>query len=201
MNEWLTVITSSPGPIPAAISAQCKAVVPLDTETAWGAPTHAANSRSKASASGPWVIHPDSITRRTAAISGSPSIGRATGMRNGSFIRVICSPSGVQRTARPAAAVAIRWSNDYVSGGRRRTCDLSCAEARARSHGCGRHDVRDTSGQAGRRRAASPAIRPIASSASGAGAGTCASSGTPTICQVWNSSQVSVVWTSRVYST
>ena len=48
MNEWLTVITSSPGPTPTASRARCSAVVQLETAQACGAPTAAANSRSNA---------------------------------------------------------------------------------------------------------------------------------------------------------
>ena len=54
MNEWLTVMTSSPGPTPTASSARCSAVVQFDTAQACGAPTNAANSRSNAATSGPW---------------------------------------------------------------------------------------------------------------------------------------------------
>ena len=39
MNEWLTVMTSSPGPTPSASSARCSAVVQFDTAQACGAPT------------------------------------------------------------------------------------------------------------------------------------------------------------------
>ena len=59
MNEWLAVITSSPGPTPTASSARCSAVVQLLTAQAWSAPTKAANSCSKAATSGPCVTQPE----------------------------------------------------------------------------------------------------------------------------------------------
>src|SRR4051812_23763912 len=80
MNEWLTVITSSPAPTPTARSARCSAVVQFDTAHANGAPTNVANSRSKAATSGPWVSQPVDSGRRTASISADPSEGRATGI-------------------------------------------------------------------------------------------------------------------------
>ncbi len=40
MKEWLTVMTSSPGPTPTASSARCSAVVQFDTAQACGAPTN-----------------------------------------------------------------------------------------------------------------------------------------------------------------
>src|ERR1044072_2728355 len=80
MNEWLTVITSSPGPTPHAARARCNAVVQLDTAHAWAAPTAAANSLSNAATSGPCVTQPDRIARRAAAASRSSSHGRAIGI-------------------------------------------------------------------------------------------------------------------------
>ena len=80
MNEWLTVMTSSPGPTPAASSARCSAVVQLETAQACGAPTSAANSRSKAATSGPCVIQPLRIARRAASASASPITGLAIGI-------------------------------------------------------------------------------------------------------------------------
>src|SRR3954466_11383332 len=63
MNEWLTVITSSPAPTPTASSAKCSAVVQFDTAQACGAATCSANSRSNAATSGPWVTQPERMTR------------------------------------------------------------------------------------------------------------------------------------------
>src|SRR5690349_21756143 len=80
MNEWLTVMTSSPAPTPTARSARCSAVVQLETAQAYGAPTATANSRSNAATSGPCVTHPDKIARRAASASRSSSQGRATGI-------------------------------------------------------------------------------------------------------------------------
>src|SRR5579859_3040515 len=80
MKEWLTVITSSPGRTPTASSARWSAVVQLATAQACGAPTMAANSRSKAATSGPCVTHPLRIERRAASASRSSIQGRATGI-------------------------------------------------------------------------------------------------------------------------
>src|SRR5215510_4609823 len=80
MNEWLTVITSSSASTPTARSARCSAVVQFETAQANGAPTNAANSRSKAATSGPCVSHPDDRGRRMASNSACPSDGRATGI-------------------------------------------------------------------------------------------------------------------------
>ena len=73
-------MTSSPAPTPAAISARCSAVVPLETAHAWGAPTTPANSRSKASTSGPCVTQPERMARRAASTSRSSMTGLATGI-------------------------------------------------------------------------------------------------------------------------
>ena len=52
-NEYVGVMTSSPGPMPSAISATSSASVPDDTAIACSAPSSAASSRSSASTSGP----------------------------------------------------------------------------------------------------------------------------------------------------
>ncbi len=52
---WETVATPSPGPMPSAISPRVMASVPLATPRAKPAPVKAANSRSKASTSGPRI--------------------------------------------------------------------------------------------------------------------------------------------------
>ena len=71
-------ITSSPGPIPAAISARCRAVVhevgPARMH-AWRAANAASNLRTQ----GPWVSQPDLSTARTASSSSSPIMGLAIG--------------------------------------------------------------------------------------------------------------------------
>src|SRR5438270_12208068 len=53
INDIDTVITSSPGPIPAASSATCSALVPVFTATAYFTLCLAANSSSNATTSGP----------------------------------------------------------------------------------------------------------------------------------------------------
>src|SRR5205814_5426194 len=80
MNEWLTVMTSSPGPTPSAASATCRAVVQLDTAQAYEVRTASANSRSNAATSGPCVTHPERMARRAASASCSPIHGRAMGI-------------------------------------------------------------------------------------------------------------------------
>src|SRR3982750_2524195 len=80
MNEWLTVMTSSPAVTPATRSARCSAVVQFETAQACGAPTKAANSRSNAATSGPWVSQPEVSGPRTASISAWPRVGRAIGI-------------------------------------------------------------------------------------------------------------------------
>jgi hypothetical protein len=61
------VSTSSPGPMPRAISATSRASVPEDTPTAGGRPTNAPSSASRASTSGPMMKFWLSITRVMAA--------------------------------------------------------------------------------------------------------------------------------------
>src|SRR5437762_8003319 len=80
MNEWLTVMTSSPGPTPSAASATCRAVVQLDTAQACEVRTASANSRSNAATSGPCVTHPERMERRAASASASPRNGLAIGI-------------------------------------------------------------------------------------------------------------------------
>src|SRR3954468_7397557 len=80
INEWLAVMTSSPGEIFNAVKARCKAVVQLDTAHAKGALTSAANSRSKAATCGPCETQPDSTASRAASASSSSSTGIAIGI-------------------------------------------------------------------------------------------------------------------------
>ena len=82
------VITSSPGPIPLASSARCRADVPELTATAKRVPHSAANSASKASTSGPSTNAPLRITRATAASSsGARAACCARRSRNGIILR------------------------------------------------------------------------------------------------------------------
>src|SRR5207244_3058958 len=85
-KEWLTVMTSSPGPTPTASRARCSAVVQLETAQACGAPTKAANSSSNAATCGPCVTQPDRIASRAAAASSSPRLGRAIGIIAGGSV-------------------------------------------------------------------------------------------------------------------
>ena len=65
--------TSSPGPMPAASSPRCSALVPELTATQVWPPTMAANSSSKAATSCPWTRRPLRSTCITAAVSSSPT--------------------------------------------------------------------------------------------------------------------------------
>src|ERR1039457_6083277 len=86
------VITSSPGPIPAASNARCNALVPEFTPTASAAPQYPANSFSNAATSGPrlyWALRSRSgiifISRggRGVVSADLPSYGARTEVRNG----------------------------------------------------------------------------------------------------------------------
>src|ERR1041385_3791209 len=74
--------TSSPGPTPAATSARCNAVVPLEHETAYFASQNAANSVSNRSMYSPKT--PDTALSRIAlftnSISAAPTCGFDTGI-------------------------------------------------------------------------------------------------------------------------
>ena len=65
-NENVGVITSSPSPMPSAISATINASVPDDTAMACGTPMTAATSDSNRSTSGPIMNCCESQTRVTA---------------------------------------------------------------------------------------------------------------------------------------
>src|SRR5690606_34532313 len=68
--------TSSPGPTPHSLTAKCSAAVPDDRATACGAPTLAANSRSKASTCGPTgAIQLESKASRTKSNSAPSKWG------------------------------------------------------------------------------------------------------------------------------
>ena len=73
-NEYAVVMTSSPGPMPSAISASSTASVPEDTAMVCSMPSWAASSRSSASISGPmmncWLSQTRAMAARTSARSG-----------------------------------------------------------------------------------------------------------------------------------
>ena len=66
-NEYVLVMTSSPGPTPSAIRATSSASVPDETPMAWLTPIDAASSCSSASTSGPRMNRWLSQTRVMAA--------------------------------------------------------------------------------------------------------------------------------------
>ena len=70
-NVIALVITSSPGPSPAAWQAACSAAVPDENATAYGAPHAAAHASSNAATAGPWVSQSPRSTSTTAAMSSS----------------------------------------------------------------------------------------------------------------------------------
>ncbi len=74
-NEYGDVITSSPGPTPAATHSMCRPAVPLDTAAAYGAPTASAKSSSNRSIQGPSDRRPDRSTSTTSSSSLSSSQG------------------------------------------------------------------------------------------------------------------------------
>ena len=78
-------ITSSPGPMPSAISVSCSAEVPELTATQCRPSTSAENSSSNAATSGPCTTMPLRSTRTAASISSSPITGRAGGDELGVF--------------------------------------------------------------------------------------------------------------------
>src|SRR4051794_16192651 len=95
INEWLAVITSSPGEILSAVNARCKAVVQLDTAHAKGAPTKAANSRSNAATWGPCDTQPDSTASRAASASSFSRTGIAIGITKRPPL--VCAPPRTNR--------------------------------------------------------------------------------------------------------
>ena len=80
MNEWLAVITSSPGPTPMASNARWSAVVQFETAQAWAAPISSANSRSKAATCGPCETQPDNTAWWAASASAFSRTGIAIGI-------------------------------------------------------------------------------------------------------------------------
>src|SRR4029077_19601702 len=80
LTVWLTVTTSSPGPIPRPARMHIRATVPLTTATAWRTPTNAAQRASISSTRGPGAVDPESSTSATAADSSGPTSGRTAGI-------------------------------------------------------------------------------------------------------------------------
>src|SRR5262249_50115562 len=79
-NESGDVITSSPGPTPAMWQSMCRPAVPLETATAYGAPTRSASASSKRWIHGPSDRRPDRRTSRTSSSSRSSIHGRESGI-------------------------------------------------------------------------------------------------------------------------
>src|SRR5271165_2081942 len=92
MNDRLGHSTSSPGSMPAANSARCRAVVHEDTATAHLAPTYFANLVSNSATLGPWLTQPLRRAARTAFSSSAPIEGRATGMLRTSEVALMTPP-------------------------------------------------------------------------------------------------------------
>ena len=84
------VITSSPGPMPAATRERCNAAVPDATATACRAPVSSANRSSSSAARGPLVSQPDRNVSETASISASSTAG-GWNERNSSRTGVVTS--------------------------------------------------------------------------------------------------------------
>ena len=138
MKLWLTVATSSPGRTPATRRQSSSATVQLDTATAQGAPTAAANSRSKAATSGPWATQPERMTRAAASISASPSASRTMGI-------CMAPGSGLEQLGRKWVVRsrqkrrALRWP--WKAAGRRQMlfsqpCSISSLARCLRPEGC-----------------------------------------------------------------
>src|SRR5713101_3988842 len=87
MNERLGHSTSSPGLMPAAKKAKCRAVVQDETATA--------NLRSNSATQGPWLTQPLLSTSRTAFSSFSPKDGRAMGMVFNGIVELMTPPQQV----------------------------------------------------------------------------------------------------------
>ena len=83
------MITSSPGPTPAATRARWSDTVPFATAIPWAVPQRAANPRSNCPMNAPReLIQPERIASITLAISSSPIDGAATGIRGSVMRRV-----------------------------------------------------------------------------------------------------------------
>jgi hypothetical protein len=77
------VTTSSPGPMPHAMSDRCRAAEQELTASACGAPTYAANSCSNWRTRGPVESQPEASVRCTSSNSAEPRSGGAKGTTNG----------------------------------------------------------------------------------------------------------------------
>ena len=77
---WLTVTTSSPGPMPSPARMHIRATVPLTTATAWRTPTYSAQRDSISATRRPGWVEPDRSTSATAADSSGPTSGRTAGI-------------------------------------------------------------------------------------------------------------------------
>src|SRR5207247_1185500 len=77
MNDSDGATTSSPGPIPAAMSARCSAVVHEDTATACPAPSASANAASNRATRGPCATQPEATA--AAAAGGGRDVGQPPG--------------------------------------------------------------------------------------------------------------------------
>ena len=88
-KEYVLVTTSSPGPMPSAISTASSASVPDDTLTASGTSRAAISSRSSPSTSGPmmkrWVSHTRAMAARISSRMGRYCASRS---RSGTGVRV-----------------------------------------------------------------------------------------------------------------
>src|ERR1700687_4988138 len=100
--------TLSPGPIPSAASATCRADVHELSASAASAPMYSLKSDWKRSTCGPVVIHPDLRVFTTSSISSSPIIGGEK-LRNSDLI------------SRPSPRPSPRWGEgealDLRAGG------------------------------------------------------------------------------------
>src|SRR5580765_3503806 len=94
-NENVGVITSSPGPMPSAMSTASSASVPDETVTASATPSMAANSASIASTSGPrmkrWLSHTRVMAARISSRMGAYCAVRS---RSGTLMAVAGEAGG-----------------------------------------------------------------------------------------------------------
>src|SRR5690242_17315289 len=111
------VITASPGPIPRAARATCKAAVHEFSAKAAGAPNRSANACSKRLTFGPVVIQSERRVSTTSAISSSPRSGGENGKNllriqyPPEFFRKCSGPRGIKL---PPQAVALSLSQSVL---------------------------------------------------------------------------------------